>query len=479
MISQELITNVDTNYLKPNLMLNNLSTKVFNNGDSIFYVKNYKEPNLFNDINKPAFTIVNNSGVDYFFYNYRTIIDKRGIIPKGLKIPTINDLNYLKISLLKNTLSFKFIGYIDDGGYNKEDGKTQHFWFKNQLSPDERTKIFIVKKDSNTFFLDTNMIYKNWGLPIRCIEDLSESIKTNTYDYKLLMPYDYKILKSKIFSLFPFNSDIKNGDKIEIASNINFTSFGENASIITKFKSSFFDKEKELNHKNNLQNLLNTTLPKPIYRGQNVISTSELKYDIVFYKKKEYDLYSYFKDDYQERVKLFNSISSSLNKDIINAKELGLNPKIEYKSKVIFINNQKVDSISEYVLSSVKSDNFRYNLLCIIPGLGIINAEPNRKRIPGIKLFHISIPLGALSLGSLIYSSVVYNNYRNSKDFPETKYKLANTFHKVFLSTAATYSLLGLIDFSMTFKLSLKNKKLVNRINNEIQNKHNGALLLN
>ena len=131
------------------------------------------------------------------------------------------------------------------------------------------------------------------------------------------------------------------------------------------------------------------------------------------------------------------------------------------------------------MITSFNSRYIQNTFYAFLPGLGVLHAEPSRKKIPGIKMIHISIPIGIISLASYFYYSSQYNQYLKSSNFSTDTYRSANNAHKVFLTTATAYALLGLIDFSTTINIGRKNKKLAKRINEEINKNYNGGLLLN
>ena len=90
--SQELNTNVDTNYLKSNLNDSILTSRVFRNGDKIAICKTLNEWNVNNEKNIPSLFINKNE----YYYNYRALKDERNIFPIGYKLPFFHEFNLSK-----------------------------------------------------------------------------------------------------------------------------------------------------------------------------------------------------------------------------------------------------------------------------------------------------------------------------------------------------------------------------------------------
>jgi hypothetical protein len=467
LFSQEKITNVDTNYLKPLLSDSILKNLIFRNGDKIAICKTEEEWNANNEKNIPSLYINKNE----YYYNYRAIKDERNIFPLGYKLPYFHEIN-----ITKNRLNY---GYIDENGIIKADKENNYFWIANQFDNIEYSNTIHINKTSNVFTKELSPDLKVNGHVVLCIEDLSESIMSKTYDYSLLMPTDYQIFKKQIWDQFPFKNEYENGSEINITALINFNKNGENTSKINSFSTKNFQFENDIVQINTLQLFFKNRLTKPIYYGENVISNSDLNIKIIFQKKSGEYWSNYYLGNYEATVIKYNKLSSSLISDLYTAKDYGLSPVFEYKIKTLKINNQIVDSLTKYVLTSIKTKNTRNNFYSFIPGLGVLHAEPSRKKIPGIKMIHISIPIGIISLASYFYYSSQYNQYLKSSNFSTDTYRSANNAHKVFLTTATAYALLSLIDFSTTINIGRKNKKLAKRINEEINKNYNGGLLLN
>lgn len=93
-------SNINSNKLNKNLikignqiwMTEDLKTKVFNNGDSIPIAKSSRDWEFYSVFNEPCMYILPNGT---FVYNGYALFDKRGMLPNGIRIPTLDDFNIL------------------------------------------------------------------------------------------------------------------------------------------------------------------------------------------------------------------------------------------------------------------------------------------------------------------------------------------------------------------------------------------------
>lgn len=490
LFSQEIITNVDTFHLSPSWLNEDLKVKVFANGDSIKFIKSdlINENNPFNSSTASAYTIKKINGEDVYFYNYNAVQDPRKLAPNGLVIPTANDYIVLRqkgtkfISDKKYISNKEYFVFSNVGYYQEQYGEfsdnSQFYWIKSDKIGDdtEAPKIHLI---DDKFTLQIYSQQQDYGLPVRCVEDLTVTIKTKTYDYSLLMPLAYQNLTKVIWNMFPYKNDYKNKSQINTSLTLNFNSTGENLSKLNSFSLENIQKLNSIGIENTINQILKNKLFAPKYKGENVMSSKEMNINIIFLNKSGNEISEYYKDKYESKVSAFNKLSSSLINDLYSIKDNNISPIVEFNTKIMNINNQRVDSITKYVITSFNSRYVQNTIYSFVPGLGVLHAEPGRKKIPGIKMIHISIPLGLISLGSYLIYRNAYSKYIKSNDFPINNYSTTNYIHKVFLTTATAYSILGLIDFSITIKIGLSNKKIANRLNNEIQKNFNGVLFLN
>jgi hypothetical protein len=120
------------------------------------------------------------------------------------------------------------------------------------------------------------------------------------------------------------------------------------------------------------------------------------------------------------------------------------------------------------VINKVKGRGPVYSLLSIVPGLGQLKVKHDGYR--KVRLWHFSVPIGAISIASKLYSNYYYSKFRkdlNGSSAP-TFFKNANLAQKVFVSSLGVYSFMSLIDFSITFTIGCKNKKLQHSVNKQI-----------
>jgi uncharacterized protein (TIGR02145 family) len=164
----------------------NLSTKVFNNGDPILEAKSNEEWSKASKEMKPAFCILNDQ---IYLYNYYAISDERGIIPDGWGMPNNADWNCLidfaggateACNNLKstegwdstngnNSLGFncKPTGYRSDDGYFFADDNSL-FWSR---SYDGGYQFANLMNESQMWMIGLNGYPLGYGLAIRLIKD--------------------------------------------------------------------------------------------------------------------------------------------------------------------------------------------------------------------------------------------------------------------------------------------------------------------
>jgi len=173
-------------------MESNLKTTKFSNGDPI---PNLKKDSEWKNTNGPAYCLFDNSIDNFDFgslYNLKTIIDKRGICPKGWNLPTNEETNWNKNfdkKILNDKLfNSKILGWrsiSDDfendefSGFFKEtelkDGSTIYWLGKSYLDDNYDTENPNDKLIRGYVLGDTGGEYywgnKYDGLPCRCVKD--------------------------------------------------------------------------------------------------------------------------------------------------------------------------------------------------------------------------------------------------------------------------------------------------------------------
>ena len=182
----------------------NLSLISFINGDNIALAKNKEEWKKFCDMKIPACAYLNfknKATRDGVFYNIFSVIDIRGIIPKGWTLPTTKDWDSLARAVggkktagdalkmkdkwnnanssVLGSSNFSALpsGQIDTNKDNPDFSLVGSlaFWWSNDIEINEFTKAYI--SEYSTKLLNAPIIGDNYnikeysGINIRCIKD--------------------------------------------------------------------------------------------------------------------------------------------------------------------------------------------------------------------------------------------------------------------------------------------------------------------
>ena len=495
--SQEKITNVDTFYLSPSWMYEDLKVKVFTNGDSIKYIKSdlINENNPFNSSTASAYTIKKINGEDVYFYNYNAVQDPRKLAPFGSVVPTASDYISLrkkgakfitdkKYKSNKEYFVFSNVGYFQEL-YGEFSDNSQYYWIKSDKIGEETEapKIHLI---DDKFTMQIYSQQQDFGLPVRCIEDLTESIKTKKYDYSLLMPKEVRKLNKQLLSILPYPNYIKNNyAEINMSAYIDFDRNGVkkhelNSFVTRQFK---YTNQKEIELK--IQEIFKNKIIAPQYQNQYISSNYYFNHNVNFTKKEKlfssndvyYNSNYYSGNSFKRIANEFNTNSQEFIIDTLPLyrKNIYLQLVIEKQEKIL-----EKDTMSRIVLTKVKT--YGSPLWSFFPGLGTLTVVDGNgvSDISGysVGLFYTSMPIGLIALGSFIYSSINYRKYLSSTDFSSSRYQKANNGHKLFLTTASIYTLLGIIDFSISTSIKIKSKKTARKINTVIQDKYKGAFEL-
>ena len=463
-----MITNVDTNYFYPNWMSNNLKVNTFRNGEKIYEAKNISD-----FINRalnfePVFIKKeSDSGLEYY-YNWYAVNDPRSIAPIGYTIPTPNDF---KRYFNQKKIKFNSLGYInvivEDIEYS---GNTTYLW-TNSPTKDSIEYSDALLYDSKKMIVDCYNfpLFKASGLNVRCIEDLEQSIKTKNYNFKLLMPKEYKSLVLNLVSDIRLQHDFKNGDKVVLKGQIGFNRDGSNISSLYNIESIGFTFRKQDDLKTQLNEELFNFNSKPLYKGQVINSETDfnllLDYQESFSKKKRIDTLD------MNKLLVYNY------RLIDRAKTFDFKCSVTEKRMTISEDNKVISEDISKSITSFKSKGPIYALGSIFPGLGLAlitseNYNSSSRISFNNKLLLSSFSLGTISLVSKLFSNHFYKNYRN--DLFGTKasenYNKANVYHKVFLTSGIGYCILGAIDFTWTISIGVKNKIFQAKLNNQVRN---------
>ena len=476
---QTLITNVDTNYLRPKWQKANLAVTTFQNGENLTYCDDIISwRNAYSKIEQDLLFISKNQD---FYYNYTAIVDERELCPFGYKIPELSDFYNSKFEIInninsqqesENSVSVYPTGFITQNDIKislEEFPKSDRSTFLATLSPYEFDEQYFytirIFKDEFTIEIEEIPFLKQGGVSIRCISDLDEIIQDSTFEYKKLLPTEYRKL---LYDLFAETKQIATSKAYtyQLKGELNCE---RNGLISGRFFSEFIvdgKMNKELLPKMNgiIQNFQET----PFYHGKILKAHSDLslvfKLDTIALEKETFYLSMLKTQKVNGLEDLKFASEHSFNR---NAYKESL--KIEDEGIVVF-------KESTNYLSSFTSRGPVYAIGSILPGLGMTlltqdNFNSDRRKAFKKTLLISSLSLGAVSLVSKLYSNHYYSRYKNDLfgSTANSNYKKANTLQKVFLTTGFGYCILGLLDFTWTFAIGSKNKSVENKLNNQIK----------
>jgi hypothetical protein len=456
-------TNVDTSsYLKPNWSKNNLSTTDFRNGESILTIKDLDIWTSTLSKNNPSLVFISNN--DEYYYNYAAISDERKLCPFGYKVPNYYDFVRNRIKLFPSGMLDCSMGSYEL--FRKSDNSTYLATNTNSTIDISYYSAAYLYKE-NSVKVDEWPVPKNNGLSVRCLEDLDEIIQDSTFDYKRLLPIEYKELLFNLFTIAKKESTNIKQFEFHLQGIINCEKTG--------FILGHFSKCDILSGKINNQSLLqkmNEIIDDfhtaPYYHGKILKAHSDLSLVFIF-----------------DRIKLdkkYFSFSMLKNQEINGLNDLNYGHEHSFK-RTAYMESLKIQDGGNDVLngstnylSSFKSKGPIYAIGCILPGLGmslLTQNNFNSYHRRGFKkmLLISSISLGAISVVSKMYSNRYYSRYKNDLfgATSNSNYNKANTLQKVFLTSGIGYCLLGVIDFTWTFAIGCKNKSIQNKLNNQIK----------
>jgi len=190
-----LMDTSDTNQIKNEWMTNNLSIDTFSNGDPIPHAKTNEEWVKAGKNRQPAWCYYNNdpnNGEMYGkLYNWYAVNDKRGLSPKGYRIPTQNDWDQLMLKfggekIAGNALK-KTTGWAENGngtnksgfsglpgGYRNGDGTFDKiseyagWWSSTEGTGIKAWGRYLRSNDSGVNMGCGN---KSFGFSVRCVKD--------------------------------------------------------------------------------------------------------------------------------------------------------------------------------------------------------------------------------------------------------------------------------------------------------------------
>jgi hypothetical protein len=479
-------TNVDTTYLKPSWQSNNLTTSVFQTGEEIQICRDTITWKSLNFKTNPSIVFITDN--KEYYYNYSAITDERQLCPYGYRVPTIEDFLQIKsiqgpqnsYSSKNNDFNLQLSGMLDnsDGALlllSKSNSSTfLGTMTAGHIEPTYSFSSAHLFKDGN-WKVEEWPIPKNSGVSIRCISDLNEVIKDSIFEYKKLLPNEYKSLLNDLYYL------VRNEDDEFIYRFGGTLNYDESEGVINQIQlreelTGSLDESEIIPLFNDRLRSFKTV---PIYKGQKLKAHSKL--DLVFSK----DIIN-LKHEIFEYYTLKNSIelNSTLKSLTSHANEFGFKQFSQIEKYTIKDEGEDVITQSQKTIYKFSSRGPIYSLASVIPGLGLRLMHPNKEskyRNGGIKnaLLISSISLGVVSLASKIYSNYHYKIYKNDPFAENEKfhYSRSNTAQKIFVSSGIAYCVLGAIDFTWTFTLGCKNKNIQHRLNKHLTKSPSSLIL--
>lgn len=203
-------------------MTENLNVSVFNNGDSIIRARSKEEWDKFKIQKLPAYAEVadfedTGSGK---YYNYYAVKDPRGIIPKGFRLPSIEDWHNLTTNLRSNgAFGYESTALKSENGWSKKhDNKFGFGAYPNgSLAITTEGTMFFGYGDFAIFMSSTESVggiytrmfgalvndcveHRGSGVNIRCLKgEKSEVLKPYFSEY---ISNDSVFIKNSFIELF-------------------------------------------------------------------------------------------------------------------------------------------------------------------------------------------------------------------------------------------------------------------------------------
>ena len=477
-------TNIDLSILSPEWRYVNSVSLTQN--DEIQFVNSINSWDLSYSKTNPLLVFKNNDGL---LVNYYTIRDSKEICPDGFRIPLVSDFN----QLLKNYF-FTFNKYSDDPkdfilkgnqsilrgseesdgiySYLDDDNKLR-YWVLDNYSNNELGKAISITRNANSYFpifFDSkpyvvSVLDKKSGLNLYCIEKFDHHFKDTELTYNKLVPIEFSKLENTLTDLM-IKSKTKN---FNFTGTLRFDASGKNVS------DGFGDLDNIDNQSlyNSIKNTILNWSVYPYYNDIRVMSKAPINLKIIRYKvekskftslsnQKIYDL----KLNNLSDTKLFNRVRNCADNDF----------KFNYKSDYykIEFNGNLENEPKINLLNKVKGKGPIYSLLSVVPGLGQLKIK-QQDGYRKLRLWHFSVPIGAIAIASKIYSNYCYLKYLNNLDGTGSRkyYTNANFSQKIFMSSLGVYSIMSLVDFSLTFGIGCKNKALQYSVNRKIKSSLN------
>lgn len=479
-----IISNVEfgqkTNVIIPCLIdSQNTKNVVFQNGDKLNVV--YEKDDLKFDTwdkytNKPT-VLITKTG-DYL-YNHRAIIDKRNICSSGMHV--INSKDITEKILQKKEICFNIYEKVnclnfspsctEEAFYTIEREKYQillsdPFYFQDIWSSEKKSlenipNITLYDYKSSNFEYYTTYS----GGATRCVyNNYKEYFKNNDLLYEKLIPIKYSEFKKSIISeINNFNYLVEN-ETFNYRGELKFDDEGKNVSKLS-YSATFNLKKLE----DKINKVVNSWTEFPYFEDIFIKCSAPINIKI----ERKNDLkskYSYLTQSTKKELNLKNINE----KNLINLLNDCINNQFKFNYKTINyrieFNGYLENEPSINLLNKVKGKGPIYSLLSVVPGLGQLKIK-QQDGYRKLRLWQFSVPMGAIAIASKIYSNYYYSKFLSDLDGSNSRkyYKLANFSQKVFMSSLGVYSLMSLVDFSITFTIGCKNKALQYSVNQKIR----------
>lgn len=473
----------ETNIILPSLIDSvNLKVLNFSNGDllnNVIYENEHPDFKVVwnKNITKPE-VLITKSGE--YIYNYKSLIDKRNLCPNNKKVITIELLKDNEINKIKNSKNFflEFFPSCTESAYYEI---AQDYllltgdrpFLKNEWSEDLQK----LSSTEHIRYLNFNKIEilelpSYSGGPTRCVyETYTDYFKSNQLSSKVLLKPYYNKFKNQLSHYLAFHSDQFTDSSFQI-----FWKF-ENQKPVVYVKSNSLSGT--VNYK--IQSILEHNIPPPVYEGS-------------YLNTKDTILVRIFKNNVRSTKGRFNEIYDSLAsfefKNHIRSSllEQNLIKCMSVKSKVKFLHSENTFYFDnelralESTLYKVKCPGPLKSIYAIIPGLGIrqfkglnVNLEKKSK-----KILRASLTFATISIVSKLISDHYYRLFldNSSGAFSKINYTTANTSNKIYLASAGIFTSLLFVDFTWTFALGLKSKKLQHQTNKGLRKLHKNDIWL-
>lgn len=473
----------ETNIVLPNLIDSvNLKVINFSNGEllnKVIYQNEYpKYDSIWNrHIRKPE-VLITKSGE--YIYNYKALIDNRNLCPNNKKVITIkllenNEINKIKIS--KNEYLLSSPSCSESANY---DMPKDYFLLTGDrpfLFEDWSYDLNKINSTENIQYIDfKNKVIKNEssysGGPTRCIyETYTEYFNNNQLSSKVLLKPYYNNFKNQLSNYLAFHSKQFKDSTIQL-----FWKFENQKSVIYVKSNSLSGNE---NYK--IQSILERNIPLPVYEGSYLKTKDTLfirihKNDNRFTKGRFDKIY-----DTIASLEFKNHIRSSLlEQNIKKCMSIKAKAKFLHSNNTFYFDNEL--RAVESTLYKVKCPGPLKSIYAIIPGLGIRQfiGLKDKLEIKSKKILRASLTFATLSIVSKLISDHYYRLFldNTSGAFAKINYTTANTSNKIYLASAGVFTTLLFVDFTWTFTLGLKSKKLQHQTNKALKKLHKNDIWL-